>query len=426
MASAIESFKLPRGMGRLKRFSRNGPWTWEHWDARRKKHVGENTGERNRSNAEQFVYQQIAVRAGTKFRAEGIDILFTTVVNECISARTNGHGCTRLRASSLKRLGTATNAFQKFVASGYDSLLVNHVDGVMLQQFVEREARRVKVVTANMHLDCIVQFLKFALDQHFIVHVPEVKHAFEPANDESETDDGIQGSPVPTRDEVRRIIEAAKVTVVPIGKTKRDGRRIFTGLNQNDYGDLFAALCLTGMRIGEATYLTWDDVDWSNRVIHIRPGRKNGRFWRPKTKSSIRRIALVPELEVILKRLRRINRRNLWVFETKRGTQLHAHNVEKRFRLICEHLRFEKHFVPHSLRKYWASTVAQQGMDWKVMIKMFGHSDFKLILSTYYAQNDYERIVAEATKIDFGLQARTPDANSDTPTQGECRDGSVA
>ncbi len=44
-------------------------------------------------------------------------------------------------------------------------------------------------------------------------------------------------------------------------------------------------------------------------------------------------------------------------------------------------------------------------MDWKVMIKMFGHSDFKLILSTYYAQNDDVRLVEEASKIDYGLGA---------------------
>ena len=46
---------------------------------------------------------------------------------------------------------------------------------------------------------------------------------------------------------------------------------------------------------------------------------------------------------------------------------------------------------------------AQQGMPWQVMLKMFGHSDFELILKVYYAQNDDERLVAEASKIDFGL-----------------------
>lgn len=378
------------------------PGPGKRWDSRRKKWVGENTGQSNRSKAEQWVYQQVATRAGGTFRAEGIDILFATVADEYVKARTFGQNCHCLRASSLKRFGTAINATRRFVGAGYDTLLVNHIDGTMLRQFVEHEARRVAVVTANMHLDCIVQILRFALDRHFIVHVPDVKHVFELADEEGE-DDGIKGSPIPTRDEVRQIIEAAKVQVAPTGRTKGDGRRIYTGLNQNDYSDLFAVLCLTGLRIGEAIHLTWDDMDWANKVIQICPGRKNGEFWRPKTKSSIRRIAIVPELEVILKRLRRTNRRNRWVFETKRGTQLHAHNVEKRFRRICEQLGFVKHYVPHSLRKYWASTVAQQGMDSLVMIKLFGHTDFRLILSTYYGQNDYERLVAEATKIDFGL-----------------------
>ena len=77
--------------------------------------------------------------------------------------------------------------------------------------------------------------------------------------------------------------------------------------------------------------------------------------------------------------------------------------MQKRFREICDGLGFEKRFTVHSLRKYWASTVAQQGMPWQVMIKMFGHGDFKLILETYYAQNDDPRLVEKASKIDFRL-----------------------
>ena len=75
----------------------------------------------------------------------------------------------------------------------------------------------------------------------------------------------------------------------------------------------------------------------------------------------------------------------------------------KRLGEIGDELGFESSYVLHSLRNYCASTVAQQGMDWKMMLKMFGHSDFELILSTYYAQNDDARMVAEASKVDFGL-----------------------
>jgi hypothetical protein len=40
------------------------------------------------------------------------------------------------------------------------------------------------------------------------------------------------------------------------------------------------------------------------------------------------------------------------------------------------------------------------------MIKMFRHTDFKLILRRYYGQNDYERLVAKVSNIDFGLGER--------------------
>ena len=55
------------------------------------------------------------------------------------------------------------------------------------------------------------------------------------------------------------------------------------------------------------------------------------------------------------------------------------------------------------MRKYWASTVASQGMDAMMMIRAFGHTDYKLIMNTYYAQIDDHRTVEEASKIDFGL-----------------------
>jgi len=142
---------------------------------------------------------------------------------------------------------------------------------------------------------------------------------------------------------------------------------------------------------------------FENNVILIRSGMKNGKFWQPKTKHGNRRIAIVPELAELLRHVMQANRKNNWVFETKRVTRLHPCNVQKRFREICDGLGFEKRFTVHSLRKYWASTVAQQGMPWQVMIKMFGHGDFKLILKTYYAQNDDARLVDEASKIDFGL-----------------------
>ena len=35
--------------------------------------------------------------------------------------------------------------------------------------------------------------------------------------------------------------------------------------------------------------------------------------------------------------------------------------------------------------------------------KVYGYGDLDVIISTYFAQNDDARLVAEACKIDFGL-----------------------
>ncbi len=245
--------------------------------------------------------------------------------------------------------------------------------------------------------------------QFFVWHktnpVPKVERAF--VNGNEEDDGALLGWPCPTPEEVRLILANAAPKLTPTDKIVKNGstkgRRVVKGINKNDYTDLYCSICLTGMRCGEALFLTWDEVDLDNKVILIRPGKKNGVLWQPKTRASIRRIAIVPQLGENFARLLNKSRNNLWVFESRRGTQMSMSPPTKRLGEICDELGFKNRCVLHSLRKYWASTVAQQGMDWKMMLKMFGHSDFELILSTYYAQNDDARMVPEASKVDFGL-----------------------
>ncbi|MBI5764787.1 MAG: site-specific integrase [Planctomycetes bacterium] len=279
------------------------------------------------------------------------------------------------------------------------------MDTTTLTRFVESESKRVTVDSANTHLNFISQILDYAAQRKFIAKAPQATPLIQ--NQDLDDDDAIAGWPCPTAEELKQILGATAVTLAPTGKRANNGsetgRAIYRGINQNDYTDLYTTLSLTGLRFGEARNLTWGDVDLENKVIQVRPGRKNGIYWQPKTKSSIRRVPIVPQLEPILHRLREMSRKKLWVFETRRGTQLNPSNASKRFREICDGLGFKKHFVVHSLRKYWASTVASQGMDAMMMIKVFGHTDFKLIMSTYYSQNDDARMVAEASRIDFGL-----------------------
>lgn len=407
MGVVVEKFKLPSGMGALVRYKPTGGWTWQRFDRRRRKNVCTPTHQVNRSKAEQHVYQELAKQDKSTFRLQGVNLLFSTVAAEYFEVRESGRQGNRLRAASLRKLKSGLRAFQNYVGAGYGSLQISHVDQSLLSDFVQHEADRVSADSANLNCDFICGVLDYACKKGYVLHNAgdKVERAIaQPVNEDD--DDGLLGYPCPTPDEVRLILANTKPVLADTGKRAHNGsqtgRPVIKGINQNAYTDLFTAVCLTGMRLGEARFLTWADVDFGSKVILIRPGRKHGVYWQPKTRASIRRIPIVPELETILSRLRTTNRKSEWVFETRRGTQLSASHPTHRLGEICRALGLRP-YVLHSLRKYWASTVAQQGMDALVMLKVFGHSDFQLILSTYYAQNDDARLVAEASKIDFGL-----------------------
>lgn len=411
MAKPLETRKLQRGLGRLCRFSTNGPWTWQRWDRRRNQWVTKCTGEVNLSAAQEWVIQQAAMLASRKRGDRLPSVLFAEVVKTYLEARRAGDRCTKLRPSTIECYQTAINSFEQFVTpERYKTLTVQRIDARLLTKYLDAEVKRgVSVGTANRRFDVIAQVLKFAKKRKLISTNPaeEVERLYDNGDDEEPDDEMITGWACPTSEELRQIIAACPPKLMATGERAYNGndtgRPVYKGINRNDYSNLFMSLALTGMRIGEARHLTWEDVDFDNSIILIRPGRKNGIFWQPKTKSSIRRIPIVPQLRDILIQQREMNRRNRWVFESRRGTQLNPHSATARFRQICDSLGFEKHYVVHSLRKYWASTVASQGMDAMMMIRAFGHTDYTLIMSTYYAQIDDPRMVEAASKIDFGL-----------------------
>jgi hypothetical protein len=236
---------------------------------RRNKWSCSSTNEVNKSRAEQWLYQQVATRDADKYRYQGINILFTTVSEEYLQARTIGRGCKKLRASSLEKVSTAINSFKTFVGTGYDNLCIDQIDSIMLSQFLESEVGRICAGAANRNLNFIGKIIEFAHKKNYILHnpAPKVERAVKDIIDEDD-DDGIEGWPCPTPEEVRLIIQNAKPQKVTTGEMANNGseigRKVYQGINANDYTHLYTALCLTGLRIGEAINLTWADVDLLN------------------------------------------------------------------------------------------------------------------------------------------------------------------
>jgi integrase len=145
------------------------------------------------------------------------------------------------------------------------------------------------------------------------------------------------------------------------------------------YQAYFRFLAYTGARAGEAIWLTWEDVDFDNGVIHIRP--KDG--WKPKTGDQ-RVVPLGPELRSVLMVQPRCWR---WVFTARpsakcpvAGRQISDRRALSHLKTVLKRLQLNGH--QHTFRHSFISYALTQGVPEPIVRKWVGHVDAR-IMKTY-------------------------------------------
>lgn len=159
----------------------------------------------------------------------------------------------------------------------------------------------------------------------------------------------------------------------------------------NELGILLAAY--TGMRVGEIVALKWEDVFDTYIYVHrtqIRFKDDNGKDVyeirdTPKTEAGIRKIAIVPEVSKILKKLKAINPFTEYIFERK-NKPITKHCLCLALYRICDGLEIPRRGM-HALRKTYASNLIDSGVPESVIISQMGHTDIKTTKDYYYYNN---------------------------------------
>lgn len=205
-----------------------------------------------------------------------------------------------------------------------------------------------------------------------------------------------------------------KNATLPKGLTKA-GRDAMTVKEQKLFLDyardskyyLLMELALaTGMRSGEIRGLQWNDVDFNNKVIHIRSALVyvDGVFWldSPKTESSIRDIPMLKNVQHLLKKQRkeqselRLKLGERWipqdgmenlVFTTKSGkpiiNDMFRQDVMKVVQKINDAGIEFRHVSPHIFRHTFATRCIENGIPPKVLQTILGHKDLATTMDTY-------------------------------------------
>lgn len=98
------------------------------------------------------------------------------------------------------------------------------------------------------------------------------------------------------------------------------------------YRTLFMLAIMSGARQGELLGLKWSDLDWFNSQLHIQRTYNEGAWYRPKSKTSNRKIDLGPSMMAQLKKWRAAcipNEMDL-IFPNKAGKPMNHGNMLRR------------------------------------------------------------------------------------------------
>ncbi|MGX5633415.1 tyrosine-type recombinase/integrase [Bacillus thuringiensis] len=153
------------------------------------------------------------------------------------------------------------------------------------------------------------------------------------------------------------------------------------------YKAFFSTLYYSGARKGELLALTWEDVDFEEKTIHINKTEHNRKITKPKTKAS-NRIVMLPSLIInLLKNLKEHATltapvKNDYVVFGKFHTSISTATLARQYNHYVSTAKV-KRILLHEFRHSHASYLINRGVSPLVVAQRLGHSDVSTTLNTY-------------------------------------------
>lgn len=226
---------------------------------------------------------------------------------------------------------------------------LNQIDHRFVDAFRNLRVENAKPKTLKNDLVTIRQLINFALQRKLITDDPLYGLKIEKTP--------VTPQPYWTVEQVEKILTAAKPP----------------------YQAYFQFLAYTGGRAGEAIWLTWDDVDFENGVIRIRPKEE----WKPKTGDQ-RVVPMGAKLREVLLAQPRYWR---WVFTARpsakcpvEGRQISDRRALCHLKIVLKKLGLEGH--QHTFRHSFVSHAVTSGVPEAVVRQWVGHVDAR-VMKTY-------------------------------------------
>ncbi|GIP64567.1 site-specific integrase [Virgibacillus pantothenticus] len=186
--------------------------------------------------------------------------------------------------------------------------------------------------------------------------------------------------------------------------TKEEFEKVISLFYKEDYYQHFLFISLwflfmTGMRIGEATAIQWEDIDFDKGLLSIDKtlyykNLDNYSFVEPKTKASVRHIALDGDTLMLLREWKNVQQS---VVQTNfvmsyNGIPTQKHTLANAFTRFSKKAGVHRIRL-HALRHSHASLLISMGENPLIIKDRLGHEDIETTLGTYghlYPNSNFE------------------------------------
>lgn len=131
---------------------------------------------------------------------------------------------------------------------------------------------------------------------------------------------------------------------------------------------LFDLLITTGIRISEASNITFDDIDVIERTILIHGKGNKERIIYISSAECLSNIKDYLNLRTSIKT------HNNYLFINRSKTKLGVHTIDSVFRKMIKFLKLNKSITPHQLRHTFATQLLSAGGDLRTLQELLGHA----------------------------------------------------
>ena len=158
----------------------------------------------------------------------------------------------------------------------------------------------------------------------------------------------------------------------------------------------FVFLLNTGLRLGEAQSLTWQDIDFNKKIVSVNKTasvivnrdedadtKTKTVIDTAKTAHSMRDVPMNKIVENILRAQKSKSLNDVFVFSSSAGTLLSARNITRAYKIALEQVGLPDSFTVHSTRHTFATRLLEKNVNPKVVSDLLGHASVQITLDVY-------------------------------------------